>query len=433
VAKGDIVVGLDIGTTKVCTLVAEVTGDDGRVDVLGVGVAPSAGLRRGVVVDIDQTIRAVEESREKAQRMAGVEIHSVVVGVTGEHIASVNSRGVIAITHADRQVTHEDVERVMENARVIVLPPDREIVHAIPRGYALDGQNGIRSPVGMSGTRLEVETHIVTGATSFLRNVAVCVERAGLGIEDVVLEPIATAEAVLLPAERDLGVALVDIGGGTSDLAIFVGGDVAYSAVVPVGGGYVTRDLAAGLRASMEEAERVKLTYGTALVPPAPRPRRDDSGLEEAAAAAGSDELAEPTFIYTPLGDAEPVERPVRILAEIIEPRMSELFHLVRQEINRSNYGHLLPAGLVLSGGGAMLAGARELAAEITGLPVRVGCPSGIGGLSESVNAPSYSTAVGLVQWGGRLHAGVGRRDHGGGIAAILLWMRRVIRAVTGG
>jgi cell division protein FtsA len=440
VAKGDIVVGLDIGTTKVCTLVAEVGDENGRVDILGVGLAPSTGLRRGVVVDIEQTVRAIVESRERAQRMAGVEIHSVVVGVTGEHIASVNSRGVIAITHADRQVTQEDVERVMENARVIVLPPDREIVHAIPRGYGLDGQNGIRSPVGMSGTRLEVETHIVTGATSFLRNVATCVERAGLGIEDMVLQPIATADAVLLPAERDLGVALVDIGGGTSDLAIFLGGDIAYSAVVPVGGGYVTRDIAAGLRASMEEAERVKLAHGTALLPEPPLPTVPRTPPASDATDGDADDEAaerdpEPTFTYTPLGDVEPVERPVRHLAQIIEPRMAELFHLVRQELNRSNYGHLLPAGLVLSGGGAMLVGAREMAMEITGLPVRIGCPAGVGGLAESVSSPGFATGVGLVQWGGRLHAGVGmRRDGGGGaIAALFTWMRRVVRAVTGG
>jgi cell division protein FtsA len=213
-ASSDIVVGLDIGTTKVATVVAEVSGVAGQVDVLGIGVAPSTGMRRGVVVDIEQTVRAIGESVQKAQRMSGVDIRSVIVGVTGEHVASLNSRGVIAITHPDRAVTQDDVERVLENSRVIVLPPDREIIHAIPRGYCLDGQNGIRSPIGMSGVRLEVETHIVTGATSFLRNVVTCVERAGLIVEELVLEPIATGEAVLMAAEKDLGVALIDIGGG---------------------------------------------------------------------------------------------------------------------------------------------------------------------------------------------------------------------------
>jgi cell division protein FtsA len=413
VGKGDLVVGLDIGTTKVCTVVAEVADDgSGRVDVLAVGVAPSTGVKRGVVTDIGETVRAIEDSREKAQRMAACDIHSVFVGVTGEHVASLNSRGVIAVTHADRTVTQEDVDRVMENARVIVLPPDREIIHALPRGFSIDGQNGIRSPVGMSGTRLEVEAHIVTGATTFLRNVAACVERAGLHIEEMVLEPIATAEAVVMGAEKELGVCLVDIGGGTSDVAIFRGGDICYSAVVPVGGGYVTRDIAAGLRASLEEAERVKLAHGTALAGQVPE---------------GA------TFSYTPLGASGPEQAPLSDLAAIIEPRVSEMFERVRAEINRSNYADVLPAGVVLSGGGAMLVGARELASEITGMPCRIGFPTGVGGLSESVGAPSFATAVGLVQWGGRAHAGLIRRDPGGSvIAALLAWMRRIGRAMTG-
>ncbi len=418
-AKGDIVVGLDIGTTKVCTVIAEVSGEENgpggvSVDVLGVGLSPSTGLRRGVVVDIEQTVRAIEDSIQKAQRMAGAEVHSVIVGVTGEHIASLNSRGVIAITHADREVTQEDVDRVLENSKVIVLPPDREIIHSIPRGYSLDGQNGVRSPVGMSGTRLEVETHIVTGATSFLRNVVTCVERAGLHVEDTVLEPIATGEAVVLEAEKDLGVALVDIGGGTSDLAIFRGGDICYSAVIPVGGQYVTRDISAGLRTTLEEAERVKLAYGCAQV------RRTPAGEED-------------TFSYTPLG-AEGMETlPLRMLAEIIEPRAREMFHLVHQELNRSNYANLLPGGMVLSGGGALLNGLRELGSDITGLPTRIGYPAGVGGLAESVNQPSFSTAVGLVIWGGKAHVGLPRREGANGfIGSLSAWMRRIIREVMG-
>lgn len=420
-AKGDIVVGLDIGTTKVCTLIAEIGGENGSgplsVDVLGVGITPSTGIRRGVVVDIEQTVQAIRDSVGKAQRMAGAEVHSVIVGVTGEHIASLNSRGVIAITHADREVTQEDVDRVLENSKVIVLPPDREIIHSIPRGYSLDGQNGIRSPVGMSGTRLEVETHIVTGATTFLRNVVTCVERAGLNVEDLVLEPIATGEAIVLPAERDLGVALVDIGGGTSDLAIFRGGDICYSAVIPVGGAYVTRDICAGLRVSPEEAERVKLAHGVAKV-------KQTLGDPDA------------TFEVTRLGAVEPEEAPLRELASIIEPRAQEIFRLVKQEINRSNYANHLPAGLVLSGGGAMLTGLKDLAADVTGLPTRVGHPRGVGGLMESVATPSYATAVGLVEWGARVH-GVGapaRRDGlgGGFLSSLTVWLRRVLRDALG-
>ncbi|GAB4465568.1 MAG: cell division protein FtsA [Armatimonadaceae bacterium] len=409
-ANGDIVVGLDIGTTKVAAVVAEVTGLRGQVDVLGIGVAPSTGMRRGVVVDIDQTVQAIEAAIQKAQRMAGVEIRSVIVGVTGEHISSLNSRGVIAITHPDRAVTDEDVERVVENSRVIVLPPDREIIHAIPRGYALDGQNGIRSPAGMSGSRLEVETHIVTGATSFLRNVVTCVERARLVVEELVLEPIATGEAVVMDAEKDLGVLLVDIGGGTSDIAIFRRGDITYSAVVPVGGYYITRDVSAGIRAALDEAERVKLAYGQARV---------------------RDVAEELTFHYMPLGEAQEAEEQVRYLAEIIEPRVAELFQLVRRELNRSGYAEMLPAGVVLSGGGAMLAGMREMASEILEMPSRIGYPSGVGGLSEAVNSPSFATGVGLILWGGKARAGSLRRESAGGLmAALLQWMRRVREAM---
>ena len=406
-AKGDIVVGLDIGTTKICTVIGEVAeGGAGRVDVLGVGVSPSQGIRRGVVVDIDTTVRAIEDSVQKAQRMADVDVRSVVVGVTGEHIASLNSRGVIAITHADREVTQEDVDRVLENSRVIVLPPDREIIHYIPRSYSIDGQNGIRSPVGMSGTRLEVETHIVTGARTFMENVAKCVQRAGLHVADTVLEPIATADAVLMDSEKDLGVVLVDIGGGTSDLAIFLGGEICHSAVLPVGGYYVSKDISAGLRTTLEEAERVKTAYGSALV-----------------ATTGEAD----TFTFTRLGAQETTTLPARILAEIIEPRMNELLQMVRHEVNRSNYAGLLPAGLVLSGGGALLRGTQELAVEMTGLPTRIGFPTGIGGLSESVSNPSFATAVGLVQFGGKSQIGIPRREGPGGLlAAIRKWMRDI-------
>ena len=413
-AKGDIIVGLDIGTTKICTVIGEVAdAATGRVDVLGVGVSPSTGIRRGVVVDIEITVRAIEDSIGKAQRMAGADVHSVVVGVTGEHIASLNSRGVIAITHADREVTQEDVDRVLENSKVIVLPPDREIIHAIPRGYAIDGQNGIRSPVGMCGTRLEVETHIVHGASTFLQNVAKCIEKSGLQVEDTVLEPIATGESVVMAAEKDLGVVLVDIGGGTSDLAIFQDGEICYTAVIPVGGQYVTKDVSAGLRTTMEEAERVKTDHGVAIT-----------------AMTGEGD----TFSFTRLGAHEPTVLPARILGEIIEPRVSELFQMVKQEINRSNYAGLLPAGLVLSGGGALLKGAKELATEITGLPTRVGFPIGMGGLAESVDNPSFATAVGLVQWGARAHAGMPRRERTGSLFADLMaWTRRFFHSVKGG
>lgn len=378
----DCVVGLDIGTTKVCAIVAEIE-DHGRINIVGVGNSLSSGIRKGVVVDIDSAAIAIADSIEKARIMSGYEIHRVVVGVTGEHVASLNSRGVVAITHANREITEDDVLRVQDQSRVIVLPPDRDIIHAIPRSYSIDGQNGIRFPVGMSGTRLEVETHIVTGAVTFLQNVAKSVRKAGLEIEATVLEPIATAEAVLLQDERSLGVCIADIGGGTTDIAIFVDGDIFFSSAIPVGGSHVTHDISVGLRASHEESERTKLSESAA-----------------AAVAAGPDDV----FEVTSLGSDEPRLLPRSILAEIIEPRMHELFSLIKQEILKSGYYNLLPAGIVLSGGGSQLAGAAELCRQVTGMPTRIGSPRDVGGVAETLRSPVYSTAVGLVQYGARHH-----------------------------
>ncbi len=379
----DCVVGLDIGTTKVCTVVGEIE-EPGRIRIVGVGNSLSGGIRKGVVIDIDSAAQAIVESVEKARAMSGYEIHRVIVGVTGEHVASLNSRGVIAITHASREITEDDVTRVQDQSRVIVLPPDREIIHAIPRAYSIDGQGGIRYPVGMSGTRLEVETHIVTGAVTFLQNVAKCVHKAGLTIEATVLEPIATAEAVLLPDEKNLGVCIADIGGGTTDIAIFVHGDIYYSSAIPVGGNHVTHDISVGLRASHEESERVK--------------------REQAAASVADLGDPEERFEVLSLGSDEVRELPRRILAEIIEPRMHELFLMVRQEILKSGYYNLLPAGIVLSGGGSQLTGAAALCQAVTGMPTRVGSPRDVEGISNDLRSPVYSTAIGLVQYGALHH-----------------------------
>ncbi len=382
----DCVVGLDIGTTKVCTVVAEIE-EPGRINIVGVGNSLSGGIRKGVVVDIDSAAQAIMDSVDKARAMSGYEIHRVIVGVTGEHVASLNSRGVVAITHANREITEEDVARVQDQSRVIVLPPDREIIHAIPRSYSIDGQGGIRFPVGMSGTRLEVETHIVTGAVTFLQNVAKCVHKAGLTIEASVLEPIATAESVLLEDEKRLGVCIADIGGGTTDIAVFVDGDIYYSSAIPVGGSHVTYDISVGLRASQEESERVKRAHAAA-----------------SKSLIGSDE----TFDVLSLGSDEPRILPRRILGEIVEPRMHELFLMVRQEILKSGYYSLLPAGIVLSGGGSQLAGAADLCALVTGMPTRVGSPRDVGGISADLRSPVYATAIGLVQYGA-LHHHAGR------------------------
>jgi cell division protein FtsA len=377
-ARHDLIAGLDIGTTKICCVLAEL-GENGETIVSGVGVSPSTGLKSGVVVDIESTVRAIEDAVGKASRQAGRDVTSVFVGVTGEHITSLNAKGVTAITHPDREINEDDIERVNEQSRVIVLPPDRIILHAIPRSYSIDGQNGIKHPEGMSGARLEVETHIVTGTRTIIDNVQKCVSRAGLALDDMVLEPLATAEAVILPAERNLGVCMVDIGGGTSDLAVFQGGAIYYSAVVPIGGSHVTNDLAQLFRLSAEEAEKVKIAKGSTLVNSIPE----------------SD-----TVQIMQIGSDEKKMLPRRLLCQAVEARMQELFEFVQKEIMKSGCHDLLPAGLVLSGGGSQLHGAAECAAEVLDMPVRLGKPGNLQGLGDAVNSPIYSTAVGLVQYG---------------------------------
>ncbi len=395
-SRKEFVAGLDIGTTKTCCVLAETDIESGAVDIIGVGLMPSNGLRRGVVVDLDATTEGIRGAVDKAQRMAGnIAVRSVVVGITGEHVSSLNSRGVIAITSPDREITHGDVERVVEASRVIVLPPEREIIHAIPRGFVVDGQDGVKDPVGMSGSRLEVETHIVTGSTAFLDNVIKCVRRAGLEIETTVLEPIATGESAALPAEKDLGAVLIDIGGGTTDVAVFVNGEIYYTAVLPIGGNHVTRDMAIGLRASQEEAEEVKLKYGCAT--------NDMVDMDD-------------TFRVKSLGDEQPRELPREMLVEIIEPRMQEILQMVREEVIKSGYIDMLPAGVVLTGGGALMRGTIQLAEKILGMPTRMGLPQGVGGLNDTVQSPVYTTGVGLVIYAAKVRADLREEEKKGGI-----------------
>ena len=379
-AKNEVITGLDIGTTKICALIAEMT-EHGEILITGVGVSPSLGMKKGVVVDIEATTHGVEDAVSKASRQAGRDVEAVYVGVTGDHIASLNSSGRIAITHPDREITAGDVERVLEASRVIVLPPDRQIIHAIPRSYSVDGQNGIRHPVGMSGQRLEVDTHIVHGATTFLSNVEKCVTKAGLEVAEPVLEPIATGESVLLPAEKELGVCLVDIGGGTSDLAVFCNGEIFYSAVIPVGGNHVTNDVAYGLTVGHDEAERLKTESGSALI-----------------------ELVseEDVIAVRQVGREEARKLRRRALVQIIEPRMQELFQLVKDELEKAGCLDKIPAGLVVSGGGSQLKGCIEIAQQVMETPVRIGKPFGVGGLGETLTHPKYATAIGLVQFGAK-------------------------------
>jgi len=385
VAKSEILAGLDIGSTKVCTTVAEVF-EDGRVDVIGVGLAPCLGLKRGVVVDMDATTSAIRESVDLAQRVSGSEIRTAVVGVTGEHISSLNSPGRVAVTQEDREIRRDHVERVLDASRVIVLPPEREIIHAIPRGFTVDGQAGIKDPVGMAGRRLEVETHIVTGATSFLQNILKSVSKAGIEAEDTVLASIASGLAVTSREERDLGVAVIDVGGGTTDVAIFVDGEIYYTAVLPVGGSHITHDVAVGLQTSQEEAERAKRTAGcaeTAMVEPGEM------------------------FEIAALGSSEPKQMPRHILAELIEPRVEEIFDMAKREIARSGYLGLLPMGVAITGGSALLPGMTQAATRVLEMPARVEIPRGIGGMVDSVDSPIYSTAVGLVLYAARQRVSV--------------------------
>lgn len=377
--KEHAVVALDVGTTKICTLVGEIEPDR-ALNIVGVGTAESRGMRKGVVVNIDEVAGAIAEAVEQCGRLSGYRVESAFVGVTGAHIQGINTRGVVAVSASASEISSADVDRAMEAARVQAISQDREVLHVLPRGYTLDGQEGVRDPVGMSGHRLEAEMHIVTAATTSIHNLVRAVRRAGIQIDDLVLQPLASSEAVLTGAERDLGVALVDIGGGTTDLAIFREQGVCHSATLAVGGYHITNDLALGLRAPFSLAEDVKIKYGCAV-----------SGDLEA-----NDAVELKTFDNE---EGEQVSR--KLIAEIIESRMQEIFALIRREIERAGYGRLLPAGVVLTGGTAELRDVRQLGRDVLGMPVRVGRPSGVVGLTDTVTRPAYATSVGLLLWAG--------------------------------
>ena len=374
-AKRDhIVVGLDIGTTKICAVVAEVS-EQGAVNIIGIGSSPSRGLRKGVVVNIESTVESIKKAVEEAELMAAVQINSVYTGIAGSHISGENSRGVVALKK--QEVTRGDVQRAVETARTVaVLPHDRRILHVLPREFVVDDQDGIREPLGMSGSRLEVDVHIITGAVTSAQNIIKSVNRAGLDVVDIVLQPLASSESVLSPEERELGVAMVDLGGGTTDLAIFSEGSIRHTAVLPIGGQHLSTDLAIGLRTPQAEAEKIKIRYGAALA-----------------------ELAqeEETVDVPSVGDRPARAMSRKLLAEIIEPRVEEMFDLVRREIIRSGYEGMLAAGVVLTGGTSMLEGMPDAAERVLDLPVRRGAPTGMGGLRDIVNNPMHATGVGLI------------------------------------
>ncbi|HMU41287.1 MAG TPA: cell division protein FtsA [Pseudomonadota bacterium] len=377
--REEIIVGLDIGTTKVACLVGEITEDG--IDIIGVGTQPCSGLKKGVVVNIDSTVAAIGKAVEEAEHMAGVDITQVSVGIAGAHIKAFHSEGVVAIR--DREVRPGDIERVIEAAKAVSIPQDREILHVVPREYSIDQQDGIKEPLGMTGVRLEARVHIVTAATASAQNIIKCCTRCGLEVQDLVLEPYATAEAVLHADEKELGVALLDIGGGTSDLVVFSEGALVHTIVLPIGGHQLTNDIAVGLRTPMSEAERLKHRHGCAL-----------TGLVR----------EEETIEVPSVGGRPPRVMPRTMLSEILQPRVDEIFSLVREELERCGFLDTLASGMVVTGGSTLLQGLPELAEGVLDMPVRRGMPQGIGGLSDVVKSPIYATAVGLVLHGARRH-----------------------------
>ncbi|MEZ4600174.1 MAG: cell division protein FtsA [Syntrophotaleaceae bacterium] len=375
--RENLIVGLDIGTTKICAIVGNLTEDG--LDIVGIGTSPSRGLRKGVVINIESTVESIRKALREAELMAGCEIRSVFAGIAGGHIRGFNSQGVIAIKN--REVTTEDVARVIDAAKALAIPMDREVIHVLPQEFIIDDQDGIKEPLGMSGVRLEAKVHIVTGAVASAQNIVKSCNRANVNVSDIVLEQLASSDAVLSPDEKELGVALVDIGGGTTDIAIFVDGAIKHTSVLALGGNHLTNDIAVGLRTPMAEAEKIKKQYGCCMT-----------------SMVGKDETIEVPSV----GGREPRILSRQLLAEILEPRVEEIFTLVNREIIRSGYEELIASGVVITGGTTILPGMPEMAEQIFNLPVRRGFPQGIGGLIDVVNSPIYATGVGLVKYGSR-------------------------------
>ncbi|MDD5081844.1 MAG: cell division protein FtsA [Dehalococcoidales bacterium] len=372
--KRNKIAGIDVGTTKVCTIMADVD-EGGHPRILGVGIAPSQGLQKGLVVNFNEAKDSIRESVKKAEQSAGYKLESAFVGVTGRHISSVNNRGVVAITRNDRMVRPDDLRRVLDVARTVKVDGDRELLHVIPRTYAVDGQEGVKNPVGMHGFRLDVETHIITGAVTSVQNLTKCIRGIGIDVEDLVLEPLASAEAVLTEEERLNGVMLADIGGGTTDIAVFKDNSIYHTSVLPVAGSQITRDISVGLGLSYEIAEEMKKKYGNVT------PNQEGEAEEDRTVAEDGHAIS------------------YRDLSEIIRIRVEELLRLIVLELPRTDYAKLVPAGLVLTGGSSNLVGIAELAAEVTPLPVRIGVPLDIYGVSDVLLDPAYATSVGLLLW----------------------------------
>jgi len=382
-----IVVGLDIGTSKVVAIVG-VVNDSGLIEIIGLGSSPSRGLKKGVVVDIESTVHSIQRAVEEAELMAGVQIHSVYVGIAGSHIKSLNSHGIVAIR--DREVSHHDLERVIDAAQAVPIPADQKVLHILPQEYVIDSQDGIKEPMGMSGVRLEAKVHLVTCASNAALNIERCVQRCGLQVEDTILEQLASSYAVLTEDEKELGVCLVDIGGGTTDIAVFTQGSIRHTAVLPVAGDQVTNDIAMALRTPTEHANDIKIKYACAL-----------------AQLARPDEIIKVPSV----GDRPARQLSRQALAEVVEPRYDELFSLVQAELRRSGFEDLIAAGIVLTGGTSKMEGAVELAEEIFHMPVRLANPQGVTGMNELIKNPIYSTGLGLLLYGKKqLEAGAAKK-----------------------
>ena len=375
------IVGLDIGTSKVVALVGEI-GADGELEIVGIGSHPSRGMKKGVVVNIESTVQSIQRAIEEAELMAGCQIHSVFAGIAGNHIRSMNSHGIVAIR--DGEVVQADIERVLDAAQAVAIPADQKVLHILPQEYVIDNQEGVREPRGMSGVRLEAKVHLVTCALNAVQNIEKCIRRCGLEVEDVILEQLASSHSVLTEDEKELGVCMVDVGGGTTDIAIFTEGAIRHTAVIPIAGDQVTNDIAMALRTPTQHAEEIKIRYACAL-----------------AKLAGPEE----TIKVPSVGERPPRDLSRQALAEVVEPRYDELFTLIQAELRRSGFEDMIPAGIVLTGGTAKMEGAVELAEEIFHMPVRLGVPQEFKGLVDVVRNPIYSTGVGLLHYGMQQHA----------------------------
>ena len=394
------IVGLDIGTSKVVAVVGEVDSE-GTIEVVGIGSHPSRGMKKGVVVDIESTVNAIQRAVEEAELMAGCQIHSVYVGIAGSHIRSMNSHGIVAIREGE--VVSADVERVLDAAQAVAIPADQKVLHVLPQEYVIDNQGGIKEPLGMSGVRLEAKVHLVTCAVNAAQNIEKCIHRCGLEVDGIILEQLASSFSVVTADERDLGVCLVDIGGGTSDIAIFTDGAIRHTGVIPIAGDQVTSDIAMALRTPTQHAEEIKIRYACALTP-----------------LAGVDE----TIKVPSVGDRPPRDLSRQSLAEVVEPRYDELFTLIQAEIRRSGYEELIPAGVLLTGGTSKMEGAVELAEEIFHMPVRVGAPQHAQGLSDIIRNPIYATAVGLLIYGARDEESTSTSRSGAGAGGLFASVR---------